>query len=242
MLSLEGPFAPDLAAEPDNLVLRAARLLARKAGVAAGAKLRLVKRLPIASGIGGGSADAAAALKALLRLWRLSLSREELARIALALGADLPACLEGRSAFLGGIGEELAPAPALPEIALVLVNPGIALSTPAVYGAREGAFSQAARFTELPRDARGLAALLAARRNDLTEAAESLCPAIGEVLHALAAASGCRLARMSGSGATCFGLFDDEAAARHAAAALMRPGWWVAPGRLIADARTLVPT
>lgn len=240
-LSLEGPFAAALGAEPDNLVLRAARLLAREAGVAPRAKLRLIKRLPLASGIGGGSADAAAALNALRHLWGLSLSREELARLALALGADLPACLEGRSAFLGGIGDELASAPALPEAGLLLVNPGIPLATPAVYGALAGAFSRPARFAERPRDARGLAALLVARRNDLTDAASSLCPAVGEVLAALADARGCCLARMSGSGATCFGLFDDEAAAQRAAAALMRPGWWVAPGRLVADARTLVP-
>lgn len=238
-LSLEGPFAAALAAEPDNLVLRAARLLAREAGVAPRAKLRLIKRLPLASGIGGGSADAAAALKALRRLWGLSLPDGELARIALALGADLPVCLEGRSAFVGGVGEALAPAPALPEAGLLLVNPGVALATPAVYRARAGAFSLPARFADRPQDARGLAALLAPRRNDLTDAASSLCPAIGEVLAALADARGCRLARMSGSGATCFGLFDDGAAARRAARALVRPGWWLAPGRLVADARTL---
>lgn len=240
-LSLAGPFAAALAAEPDNLVLRAARLLAREAGAAPRARLRLTKRLPLASGIGGGSADAAAALRALQRLWQLSLSEGHLARIALALGADLPACLEGRSAFAGGIGEEIAPAPVLPETGLLLVNPGVALPTPAVYRARAGAFSPPARFAEPPRDARGLAALLEERRNDLTDAALSLCPAIGTVLEALAAAPGCRLARMSGSGATCFGLFDDVGVARRAAKALTRPGWWLAPGQLVADARTLMP-
>ena len=240
-LSLEGPFGPALAAERDNLVLRAARLLARETGAAPRAKLRLIKRLPLASGIGGGSADAAAALKALRRLWRLSLSDSELARIALALGADLPACLEGRSAFVGGIGEALATAPALPEAGTLLVNPGVALATPAVYAARAGAFSRPARFGDRPRDARGLAALLATRRNDLTAAATSLCPAIGEVLAALSNVPGCRLVRMSGSGATCFGLFDDEAGARRGAKALARPGWWTASGRLVADAAALVP-
>lgn len=238
-LALGGPFGQALAGEPDNLVLRAARLLAEAQGIVPRAALALEKRLPVASGIGGGSADAAAALKALARLWGLGLDEAALMGLALRLGADVPICLGGRAAFVGGIGEELSAAPALPEAALLLVNPGSALATPAVFRAREGAFSAPARFESAIADAASLAAVLAERRNDLTPPAQALCPAIGTVLAALAAAPGCRLARMSGSGATCFGLFDDAAAAARAAPALARPGWWVTPARLVTDTSTL---
>lgn len=240
-LGLDGPAAATLGQEGDNLALRAARVLASEAGIEPKAVIRLTKRLPVASGLGGGSADAAAVLKALARLWDLPLDEEALRRISLRLGADVPMCVAGRAAFVGGIGEELSPAPSLPAVGLLLVNPGIAVSTPAVFRARMGAFSAPDRFDESPKDAATLAALLATRRNDLTAAAREICPAIGEVLAALEGSPGCRLARMSGSGGTCFGLFDDETAARHAAPALRRPGWWVERGRLIADASTLAP-
>lgn len=239
-LMLDGPASAALAEEPDNLALRAACLLASQAGIEPKAAIRLTKRLPVASGIGGGSADAAAALKALVRLWGLPFDEAALAHLSLRLGADVPMCVAGRAAFAGGIGEELSPAPALPAVGLLLVNPRIAVPTPAVFRARMGAFSTPDRFDEAPKDAGALAALLAARRNDLTAPACEICPAIGEVLAALDGAPGCRLARMSGSGATCFGLFDDEAAATRAAPALARPGWWVASGRLVTDTWGLV--
>ncbi len=239
-LKLAGPMAGHLAAEPDNLVLRAARRLAEEAGLAPRAEILLEKRLPVASGIGGGSADAAATLKALAKLWRVALGDRELASLALELGADVPMCLLGRAAFAGGVGEELAPVRGLPEAGLVLVNPGMGLGTAEVFRGYRGDFSPAARF-DAPHDVAGLAALLATRRNDLTAPAQALCPEIGQVLAALDAAPGCRLARMSGSGATCFGLFDDEAAAMRAAPALKHPGWWTAAGHLVSDTRTLVP-
>ena len=234
-LTIDGPFAAALAGETaDNLVLRAARLLAAQFGVAAGAALRLTKHLPVASGIGGGSSDAAAALRALCALWRVAAGPDELAALAARLGADVPVCLFGRPAWLGGIGETLVPAPALPPVAMVLVNPGIALSTPSVFKARRGPFSTPARFTETVADAVALAEALNSRRNDLTEAAVGLVPAIGNVLARLSHCEGALLARMSGSGATCFALFADNAAAGEAAARLAgeRPDWWVAPGRL----------
>jgi 4-diphosphocytidyl-2-C-methyl-D-erythritol kinase len=236
-LAVSGPFAPALAAEPDNLVLRAARALASAGGVRRGARMRLIKRLPVASGIGGGSADAAAALRVLSALWRVKPAKGDLYKLALDLGADVPVCLGGRALYVGGIGDALSPAPALPQAGLVLVNPGTPLPTPPVYKARQGAFSQAARFADAPKDARALARLLEGRRNDLTQAAIGLVPAIGAVLDELGAAQGCLIARMSGSGATCFGLFDDPAAAAKAAGQIdkLRPEWWVAPGRLVAD-------
>ncbi|OIR00836.1 4-diphosphocytidyl-2-C-methyl-D-erythritol kinase [mine drainage metagenome] len=231
-LALAGPAAAALAAEPDNLVLRAARALAATAGIAPGAALSLCKRLPVASGIGGGSADAAAALNALTALWGLARSEADLAALGLGLGADVPVCLRSRPTQMAGIGEILTPAPALPPGWMLLVNPGIAVATPPVFKARSGPFSPAAPLTAAPADAPALAAALRARRNDLAEAAISLAPPIATVLAALDAQPGCLLARMSGSGATCFGLFAREAEARAACRALRRaePGWWTKAG------------
>lgn len=242
-LAVAGPFAAALSAEPDNLVLRAARALADAAGVRPGAALRLVKRLPVASGIGGGSADAAAALLAANDLWGLAHDPEALARIGLALGADVPVCLAGRAAQVGGIGEKIDPAPALPRVPLVLANPLVPLSTPSVFKARSGPFSQPAPIAAAPRDARDLAEALASRRNDLTPAALGLVPEIKTVLAALEAQPGCILARMSGSGATCFALFagGDEARAAAAAIRAAKPGWWVEASELVGDTSGLAP-
>ena len=226
-LTLAGPFGAALAAEPDNLVLRAARALAAQAGIVARGQLTLEKYLPVASGIGGGSADAAAAIRLLCRFWNLTPSRADLADIAIRLGADVPVCLGGFPARMGGIGEFLAPAPELPAYGMVLVNPGVALSTQAVFHARAGGFSTPAALPQRWRDAAEMAAGLALLGNDLQAPAIALCPDIGGVLAMIAAAPGCLLAQMSGSGATCFGLFDDSATAARAASVLARPGWWV---------------
>ena len=224
-LALGGPEAASLAAEPDNLVLRAARALAAAGGVPANAALRLDKRLPVASGIGGGSADAAAALRLCARLWRVRLPEARMADLALSLGADVPACLAARPARMGGVGEVLSPAPDLPPFGLLLANPRVAVATPAVFRARSGGFRPPAALPGGWNDAAAMARDLAALSNDLQEAAVSLCPAIGEVLAALATLPGARLVRMSGSGATCFALFDDPGAAR-AAAGLLPAAWW----------------
>jgi 4-diphosphocytidyl-2-C-methyl-D-erythritol kinase len=241
-LVIDGPFARDLPAGGDNLVVRAADLLAAASGTTAGARIRLVKRLPVASGIGGGSTDAAACLKALIRLWGIDIAWDALQRLALKLGADVPVCVAGHAAYMGGIGEQIEPAPALPPAWLVLVNPGVAVPTPAVYARRAGPFSAPARlpaepFASGPAGVARLAALLAERGNGLTEAATALAPAIGEVLAALGAQPGVLLARMSGSGATCFGLCAGAAEAEAAAGRLRRqnPAWWVAAAPL-ADA------
>ncbi len=237
-LSLEvtGPFAQALRGDPaDNLVWRAAVALAARAGIEAKAALTLEKNLPVASGIGGGSSDAAAALKALGELWRLDLGERKFQGLAQSLGADVPVCLFGETAWLGGTGEHVAPAPALPRCAVVLVNPGVALSTPAVFKARTGAFSEPARFETAPADAAGLAALLMGRRNDLLPAASALVPAISSVLQALEGEPGVLIARMSGSGGTCFALFAQTSAAQRATRHLAQahPGWWVAAGALL---------
>jgi 4-diphosphocytidyl-2-C-methyl-D-erythritol kinase len=197
--------------------------------------LTLEKNLPVASGIGGGSSDAAAALKALAAHWQASLDEKALCALGAELGADVPVCIVARPSFFGGIGDEIVASPSLPPAPLLLVNPGIALPTASVFRARQGAFSPAARFPAAPASVAALAALLEDRHNDLTEAAIGIVPAIGEVLARLAAEPGALLARMSGSGATCFALFETTAAAEAATASLKleQPRWWVAPGKLV---------
>jgi 4-diphosphocytidyl-2-C-methyl-D-erythritol kinase len=227
-LTIEGPFAGNLAADADNLVLRAARGLQALVGTQEGAAITLVKNLPIASGIGGGSADAAATLRVLCDLWRVSPDRAALQALALKLGADVPVCLDGTSSFIGGVGEEIAPAGPLPPAHILLVNPGVATPTPAVFKARTAAFTASARWAAPPRDAQALAAELARRGNDLTEPALKVTPEIGPVLAAIAATRDCLLARLSGSGATCFGLYETAAAAAAARDAIRaaHPEWW----------------
>lgn len=206
------------------MVLRAARALVAAFPVDAGASIVLDKRLPVASGIGGGSADAAAALRLLAGLWNLPVTADCLRVIAASLGADVPVCVDSRPARMQGVGEVLAPAPALPNCGMVLANPGIAVSTPEVFRGRMGAFSTVARLPPAWPDARSMAADLAEWRNDLEPPAIALCPAIGTVLEWLRQQPGCLLARMSGSGATCFGVFPDAAAA--AAVAACAPAFW----------------
>jgi 4-diphosphocytidyl-2-C-methyl-D-erythritol kinase len=238
-LEVSGPEAASLAAGGvDNLVLRAARLLADHAGIGGGAALRLRKNLPVAAGIGGGSSDAAAALRALKRLWRIPIDDETLRALAAGLGADVPACLFGRGVWISGAGERLEEAGTLPEAGILLANPRGKLPTPAVFAARRGPFGGAGRFGPMPRNASGLAHLLSLRRNDLTDAAIGLMPEIAAVLARLGGLAGALLARMSGSGATCFALFDDRAAAERARAALAaaEPLWWSAAGGFVAAA------
>ena len=234
-LTLSGPGAAALSVEPDNIVLRAARRLAERLGRKPQAAIALEKHLPVAAGIGGGSADAAAALRGLLRLWGAELDEPTLAALGLKLGADLPVCLAGHPTQMAGVGEELRQAVALPAAWLVLVNPRLALSTPAVFKARTGDFTPAAPLTASPRDAKELAEALAARRNDLAPPAIVLEPAVSQMLEAIGGTDDCLLARMSGSGATCFGLYADAAAAQKAAQnlAARHPGWWVAPARIL---------
>ncbi|MBM3540766.1 MAG: 4-(cytidine 5'-diphospho)-2-C-methyl-D-erythritol kinase [Alphaproteobacteria bacterium] len=235
-VAIDGPFAAALQGAPpeDNLVWRAAVRLAEAAGVPVRARIELTKNLPVASGIGGGSADAAAALRLLSALWGARADDGALQRLAFSLGADVPMCLAGVPAFAGGAGERLDPAPALPPVHAVLVNCGVAVATKDVFARRAGAYSEPARFAEAPADADAFARILAARRNDLEAPARAIAPAIGQTIAALERAHGCLLARMSGSGATCFGLFADEAAARVAAARIGadNPEWWVVAAAL----------
>lgn len=231
-LTVGGPLGAGLAEEADNLVLRAARALAACVpGRAVGARLELDKHLPVASGIGGGSADAAAALRLLARLWGVE---TDLPELGLSLGADVPVCLASVPTRMAGIGEQLGPAPALPSCGMVLINPGVAVATPAVFRARTGDFSAPAALPAGWGSVAVMAADLARVRNDLQPPAVALCPVIADVLAALTGTADCLLARMSGSGATCFGLFPDVASAEAASRALARarPRWWCWGGAL----------
>jgi len=219
-LSISGRFAGTLTGGEDNLVLRAARTLARHCDVDAGAALSLDKNLPVAAGLGGGSADAGATLRLLCRFWGVAPSEEELLALAAPLGADVPACVISRTSRGDARGDRLTPWTEL-DLAgtpVLLVNPAVPLSTAAVFRAWDGID-------------RGPLTGLEGSRNDLEGPAIELVPEVADALEALADAE---VARMSGSGATCFGLYRDPAA-RDAAAARIRaahPGWWVLPTRL----------
>jgi 4-diphosphocytidyl-2-C-methyl-D-erythritol kinase len=242
-LEITGPFAGELdaaGAKPgDNLVEKAARAFAVAAGQGSlAARLTLDKRLPIASGVGGGSADAGAALRLLRRALAPMLADQVLAQAAAGLGADGPMCLHARPALAAGYGEVLTPAPVLPVLHAVLVNPRAASPTGAVYRAYDQAVAlEGAAAPDLPRalpDLDAVIALLETTRNDLEAPAVALAPAIAQVLNALRAQPQARFVRMSGSGATCFVLCEDAAAAKALAASLTEahPGWWVQPCRL----------
>jgi 4-diphosphocytidyl-2-C-methyl-D-erythritol kinase len=230
-LQLEGPFAAGLVAEPDNLVLRAARALAETAGIPAAARLTLTKNLPVASGIGGGSADAAAALRALAGLWQVNLS-ERLAGIAASLGSDVPVCLASQPAFMEGRGEILSRVQSLPRLPLLLVNPRIAVPTRDVFAALTTRTGASMTLPRGPfRDSADMLRLLEATHNDLEAPAQGLQPVIGTVLKALSGLPGALFARMSGSGATCFALFADDAACARGGETLRAAhgDWWIAP-------------
>lgn len=237
-LTVTGPFAGALTAGPDNLVLKAAQALGAACSATeppSGATIVLDKHLPVAAGIGGGSADAAATLRALCRLWDRSPGTQALQRIAAALGADVPMCLDRAPVRAQGIGERLTPLPALPAAGILLVNPGVPVSTPAVFAAI--AARDNPPLPPLPErfaDLGALVAYLTTTRNDLQPPAATIAPVVADVVDALAASDGCRFARMSGSGATCFGLFADAEGARRAAETIARrrPCWWTAAGSI----------
>ncbi len=235
-VDVSGPTAVDSGDPNDNLVLKAARALAvRRPGLRTG-RFALVKRLPAAAGIGGGSSDAAAALRLLARLNGMRPDDADLYAAARETGADVPVCLDPRARIMAGIGERLGPALRLPRLFAVLVNPRVPAPTAAVFkalGLKPGDALEGAALPDFSdrRDADGVFARLAASRNDLEPPALTVAPEIADALAQLRSAEACRLARMSGSGATVFGLFGDCDASARAAAVLKRarPGWWIKP-------------
>jgi 4-diphosphocytidyl-2-C-methyl-D-erythritol kinase len=238
-LDVSGPTAPAAGAGEDNLVLRASRhLAARVEGATLGA-FRLVKRLPVAAGVGGGSSDAAAALRLLAQANGIALDDTRVIAAAQATGADVPVCLARRARIMRGVGERLDAPLALPPLPAVLINPGVPMETRQVFaqlGLTPGARAGGAAHPALAEgwDAGSLIAALRRGRNDLEDAASLQAPVIVHALAVLGAARGCRLARMSGSGATCFALFASRRAAVNAARAIrtQNPQWWVAAAML----------
>lgn len=239
-LEVSGPFAGSLAAEDaqDNLVMRAVDAVRQSVGCRGAFWVHLEKNLPIASGMGGGSADAAATLKTVARMMGGPMDLDLIAR---RLGADVPPCLNEQPILVSGIGEIVRPAPRLPSVAMVLVNPGRPLSTPQVFRERAGSFtapdpleSGLEGFDDLVRE-------LAHRSNDLEAPACHLEPVIVEAIDALRGQRGIALARMSGSGATCFGLAATLKEAEEVAARLCdeHPDWWIVATEMVTKAASL---
>ncbi|MBV9555595.1 MAG: 4-(cytidine 5'-diphospho)-2-C-methyl-D-erythritol kinase [Pseudolabrys sp.] len=228
-LQVTGEFAAASGASADNLVLKAeAALRAQLGGVKSG-RFTLTKNLPVAAGLGGGSADAAAALRLLAKHNGVVLDDRRLMDAARQVGADVAVCLQSKPRIMRGVGDDLGLPLALPRLHTVLVNPGVAVATKDVFAAFDRRTASAANVTDLPSQREALLAWLASFRNDLTDAACVRAPVIHDVLAALSSLPGCRLARMSGSGATCFALFDDADEASDAAVSLakLQPKWWV---------------
>lgn len=225
-LTLEGEYAKVLDPKQDNIVLKAARALAAYAGIEPHAKITLHKEIPVGAGLGGGSSDAAQVLKLLVELWQVDIPEPELFAIALSLGADVPIMLAGRTAFVSGIGEVITPVKQPFHVPILLVNPGVVLATAEVFHKGVAAFHRAEnnRDIDMP-----IIAFLQQRGNDLQAPATALQPLICEVIAAISSQEGCQLSRMSGSGATCFGLFDTIESARRAAEVIQQenPHWWV---------------
>jgi 4-diphosphocytidyl-2-C-methyl-D-erythritol kinase len=229
-LDIAGPFAAACGAVADNLVLKAHAALGARVGGLKSGRFDLEKTLPVAAGIGGGSADAAAALRLLARLNDIAGDDPRLAQAALAVGADVPVCLDPRPRIMRGVGEQLSEPLAMPPLAALLANPRVPVATRDVFAAFAGSAGSTKALGTPPYEAAALIAFLSRYGNDLAPPAIACAPVIAEVLAALQALPGVKLARMSGSGPTCFALFDSsgeaEAAERHTQ--IEHKDWWVA--------------
>lgn len=234
-LKIEGPWAGALDGEADNLILKAARLLQNRLGVTQGARFTLVKHIPVAAGVGGGSADAAAALRALNRLWRLNLSEEVLCEIGLELGADVPVCVRSRTSRFLGIGDEVSDGPVLPEdMGLILINPRVAVSTKDVFSRVELVVSTTGEYPDRFESFEDLKQWLSSRRNDLEGPAKSLAQEISASLAGLNSHVPDAFVAMSGSGATCLALCASVELASTLVESLGRnfPSWWIWSGKI----------
>lgn len=234
-LDIVGPFKDTLRHAPENnIVIKAATALRVHSGCMRGARMILQKNIPVGAGLGGGSADAAAALRGLQALWNISASPDLLRVLALSLGSDVPVCLESATAIMRGVGEKLSPVAWNVPAALLLINPRLPLATPDVFRRFDASFSAAMDLPSHIDSFADLMEILSRTHNALEAPAISLRPVIAEMLAALRSAPDCALARMSGSGATCFGLFESLPAAQAAAHQLQRhhPSWWVTAAAL----------
>lgn len=229
-LIVHGAFASAIDTSSGNLVLRAAEALRRTANISQGAKIILTKNIPVGAGLGGGSSDAAATLIALNQFWQLNFPLKQLAEIGLPLGSDIPVCLAGKPARIRGIGEQVDPVSMPTSLWMLLVTPNKPLLTAEVYKHFKGPFS--ASVPSVPTDILALRPL----NNDLQMPATALMPVIGDIIKAIAGTPDCKLARMSGSGAACFGLYETEQTARRAQDVIKQsqPGWWITLTKVMA--------
>lgn len=236
-LNITGPFAAGLDGEGDNIILRAARLLKDKFNIQQGANIKLVKNLPVSSGIGGGSADAAATLHALAELWSIEGGIPDLGALPLSLGADVPVCMVSKTLQMRGVGEFLRPIAFDFPLYLLLVNPGVSVSTAAIFRARatrKAGFSPGRVLPDHIATLDQLRDIISSAGNDLEQDAFGAAPEIELALGQIRQGDGCVVSGMSGSGATCYGVFADLEAA-HSQAGLISssfPGWWVKPVRV----------
>jgi len=234
-IDVEGPFSTELQDPHKNLVYKAAQALAEEYKIKPAASIRLKKNLPVASGMGGGSTDAATALIGLVKLWALPEETARLQKIAQKLGADVPACLMRKPVWAEGIGEKMTRLPDMPGMHFVLLNPLTPTPTPDVFRQFRSKFSPPLQFTGRRKTMHEWIADLKMYRNDMTDAAMQVSPAIKPALQALADTPNCHFARLSGSGATCFGVYDHREAATAAVNKLRMqfPNWWISQANLM---------
>ncbi|MCI5061048.1 MAG: 4-(cytidine 5'-diphospho)-2-C-methyl-D-erythritol kinase [Alphaproteobacteria bacterium] len=216
----------------NNLVVRAARGIAELVQKPLHCSIRLTKNIPVGAGLGGGSADAAATIKGLLQFWNVTIDQKQLSPFLESLGADVPVCYEGKSCFVEGIGEIIHLLPdAIPQTHVLLIYPGVFCSTPQVFQNFEEPFLNKTNFPTVFQDQDALFAYLKTTQNSLSKSAQNLVPEIKDVLLCLEEQQGCRLARMSGSGSTCFGLFESSEMCQQAGEEVKKTHshWWVRP-------------
>ena len=234
-VDVDGPFAHELFSPQDNIVYKAARALAAEYKKPLTGKILLQKNLPVAAGMGGGSSDAATTLIGLYRLWHLPEEYERLQKVGRSLGADVPACIVRKPVWVESMGEKMTRLPDMPELHLVLVNPMENLLTADVFGAFREKFSPPLQFQGRKKTLREWIADLKMYRNDLTDPAKRLCPVIGDILSMIEQTTGCVIARMTGSGATCFGIYESPEQANAAAHKIRhaQPDWWVTAAKTV---------
>lgn len=231
-LTCSGDYGDLIASNNDNLVMKAARGMQQLDGKKSGLKVQLRKLIPVSAGLGGGSADAAAVIRFLCAQWNIDIDSSYVKELALSLGADVPVCLSHNPQQMAGIGEMITHLPIMPSLNLLLVNPKVALATADVFTAYQHQNRPTPQAWNGKED---LISYLRSCRNDLQPAAMSICPVVQEVLSVLSSLPQCLLARMSGSGASCYGVFASEDAMHLASKQLAKekPGWWQAPTRVL---------
>jgi len=234
-LKIKGPFAGSLSTDKNNLVMRAATLLAEFHKIEPKAHIELNKNIPVSSGLGGGSADAAATLHALTELWKLPISDQELNKIARLIGSDVSVCLNQKSAIIEGIGERVSRLGNLPKFGILLVNSNSTVSTQKVFQKYHGNFSVPGSLNNIPKDRETFHKFLRDLHNDLTQASIYTAPEIKNILSVLTELDNQLLVRLTGSGGTCFALFDGIKNAQEAAEKLKIkfPGWWIEPASIL---------